>query len=496
MLLIFVSGLAAVNARNSLAATPPMGWMSWEIFRCETDCIVHPTTCISENLYQAQTSALASGGFIKAGYIGIHLDDCWENETRGQDGKLLPDLKRFPSGMRNLGEYIHSMGATFGLYTAESQTTCGGNPGSAGYEELDATTFAEWGVDYMKVDGCGNSSYYAYGYRAMGEALQDSGRDIVYSCSWPAYINGGNESIQPFATFINDGCNLWRNWDDIQCNFDSLSSIIDHWGDYGSSLQAAAGPGHWHDMDMLLIGNNCISLAEERTQMAIWSVSASPLIMGNDLRNISEASRAILLNSAAIAVSQDPLGQMGIRLTPASETNQVWARILHDGSYAVALYNKAGIVGPRPVPCTAKAGDWTRTSKGYYEACGGAAGDLGAFYLLSVEQAQEACCANAKCVGISYNPVTGSGLYKADAFCGFVQSNVYDGYTLSSMIPKPKPVAITLPFALLHWTFDQPIEVFDIWEQKPVGQFFNNFTVVVDFHDSAFLRVSKVKYIK
>jgi|EP01046_Picozoa_sp_COSAG06_P074266 alpha-N-acetylgalactosaminidase len=132
----------------------------------------------------------------------------------------------------------------------------------------------------MKVDGCGPASYYNHGYEAMGAALEASGRPIEYSCSWPAYINGGNETIQPFATFIEYGCNGWRNWNDIQCNWHSLGSIIDHWGDYGLSLQPFAGPGHWHDMDMLLIGNGCVTHDEEMTQMAIWAISASPLIMG------------------------------------------------------------------------------------------------------------------------------------------------------------------------------------------------------------------------
>ena len=111
----------------------------------------------------------------------------------------------------------------------------------------------------------------------MGAALEASGRDIEYSCSWPAYINGGNETLQPFAEFINDGCNGWRNWHDIQCSWDSLSSIIDHWGEYGDSLVPFAGPGHWHDMDMLLIGSNCVSTEEERTQMAIWYVGGDAM---------------------------------------------------------------------------------------------------------------------------------------------------------------------------------------------------------------------------
>merc|ERR1719174_886210 len=125
--------------------------------------------------------------------------------------QLRADPKRFPEGMKGLGDYYHNLNLSFAAYTAESSSTCGGYPASAKYEELDGKTFAHWGVDYMKVDGCGPADYYPHGYAAMGKALQDSGRDIVYSCSWPAYT-GSNESEKPFQTYINDGCNLWRNY--------------------------------------------------------------------------------------------------------------------------------------------------------------------------------------------------------------------------------------------------------------------------------------------
>lgn len=332
-----------------------MGWMSWEIFRCRIDCDKEPDDCISEKLYKSQADAMVSGGFLQAGYKGIHMDDCWERKVPLRDtqtNRLVAEPTRFPSGMKALGDYYHANGISFGLYTAESPNTCGGYPASANHELLDAKTFADWGVDYMKVDGCGPTGYYEGGYAAMGADLQASGRAIEYSCSWPAYINGGNETKQQptFIKMINYGCNGWRNFDDIQCNWKSLGSIIDHWGDYGLELQPFAGPGHWHDMDMLLVGaisggsdggktgERCVSLEEEKTQMAIWAISASPMIMGNDMRNVAQDSKEILFNQDAIAVSQDPLGQMGIRLTSGS--SQIWARKLANGDVAVALYNR------------------------------------------------------------------------------------------------------------------------------------------------------------
>jgi hypothetical protein len=354
--LAFVAGVTVALARNNLSRTPPMGWMSWEIYRCRIDCAAEPDDCVSEKLYRAQADAMVSEGFLAAGSDGIHMDDCWEQKQPARDPsskRLVGDPDRFPGGMKALGDYYHAKGLKYGLYTAESSITCGGYPASKDNEGLDAQTFADWGVDYMKVDGCGQAEYYEAGYEAMGAALQATGRPIEYSCSWPAYINGGNETKQQetFIKMINFGCNGWRNYVDIQCNWHSLAGIIDHWGQYGQVLQAYAGPGHWHDMDMLLIGavsggqdggvkgQRCVSPVEEQTQMAIWAISASPLIMGNDMRSVSEESKQILMNEHAIAVSQDPLGQMGIRLSENSPT-QIWARQLANGDVAVALYHR------------------------------------------------------------------------------------------------------------------------------------------------------------
>eukprot|EP01116_Phalansterium_solitarium_P006573 TRINITY_DN188_c0_g1_i1.p1 TRINITY_DN188_c0_g1~~TRINITY_DN188_c0_g1_i1.p1 ORF type:complete len:422 (+),score=159.08 TRINITY_DN188_c0_g1_i1:105-1370(+) len=361
IVLLFVGSVSSYKM-NPSTNVPPMGWMSWEIFRCDIDCSTDPTNCISENLYKAQTDAMATGGFLAAGYNSIHMDDCWMQTQRTPNGTLVADPKRFPSGMQALGDYMHARGVLFALYTAESTTTCAGYPASKGYESVDANTFAAWGVDYLKVDGCGDNDYYPTGYPKMGAALRATGREIVYSCSWPAYL-GDNETQKPWGQIIGSGCNLWRNWLDIQCNSDSLFGIINHWGDYGAFMQTIAAPngtygGHFNDPDQLLIGNTCITDDEARTQMAIWSIIAAPLIMGNDMRNVSATSKAILFNKEAIAVNQDPLGRQGLRLGPQN-TTEVWYRQLANGDVAVGLlnkdssyvgYNKPGFVPPSGGP--------------------------------------------------------------------------------------------------------------------------------------------------
>lgn len=245
---------------------------------------------------------------------------------------------------------------------------------------------------------------------------------------------------------------------------------------------------------MLLVGANCITEDEEKTQMAIWSISASPLIMGNDLRNVSEASKAILLNLDAIAVSQDPLGQMGTRVTSESTPQQVWSRNLANGDVAVALYNtgeQAPILPPfENTSCATEK--WTKTTDGYYEACGGTSGDIGEFSGLTVKQAQNACCANPKCAGFSFE--SGGGFYKDNANCGVTKSGGYEGYTRTSAIPNSNtgPADITVNFSDPQINLFGKIDVYDIWEQKTVGTFEGSYTAKsVPSHGTAFVRLSK-----
>ncbi|KAJ8611949.1 hypothetical protein CTAYLR_004387 [Chrysophaeum taylorii] len=316
---------------------PPMGWMSWEVFRCNIDCSEDPSNCIGEVLYMEMGDALVQGGYLDAGYKTVSIDDCWEATNR-VNGSLVMDPKRFPNGPLALSTYLHERGVNFGIYSDEGRETCEGYPGSGGYEQVDAATFARWGVDYLKYDGCNDVRGYETGYPSMGAALAQTGRNITFSCSWPAYL-GDNETEKPYAAIVAAGCALWRNWHDIQCSWDSLVRIIDHWGNYSAALAAVAAPGRFNDPDMLLVGNECITIDEARAQFAIWCIVAAPLIMGNDLRNVSVAARALLLNDEAIAINQDPAVFAGGRLTPFGDT-EIWTRPLLSGDLAVALLNK------------------------------------------------------------------------------------------------------------------------------------------------------------
>lgn len=339
---------AKESAAALLATKPPMGWMSWEIFRCQTDCAAFPDTCIGETLYKTHADLLATGGYRDAGYDTIHIDDCWETQNPPRSspgGELVPNATRFPSGFKALGDYVHAKNISFGIYSDMGTETCGGYPGSEGHEATDAATFASWGVDYLKLDGCYNTGPgYVTGYPKMGEALRASGRDIVYSCSWPAYL-GSNETAKNYTAMIDAGCNLWRNWHDIQNSWESLSSIIEHYGEYSADLAKVAGVGpvnggHWNDMDMLLAGAGVLTADQARVQLSVWSVLAAPLIMGNDLRQVTAEMKAILLNPEVIAVDQDAQGLAGTRVANMSSTS-IWVRPLVDGNRAVLLLNSA-----------------------------------------------------------------------------------------------------------------------------------------------------------
>lgn len=237
---------------------------------------------------------------------------------------------------------MHSKGLKLGLYTDIGTNTCGGYPGSEGYFDIDAKTFAGWGIDSLKVDGCyANASSYGEMYPMFGDALNDTGRPIVYYCSWPAYIIGSAN-----FTLISQYCNGWRAFDDIQDSADSLYSIMAWWGANQDQLAAAAGPGAWNDADMLIIGDFGLSYSLAQIQMAVWAIIASPLMMSNDLRSISQEMAELLKNADIIAVNQDPAGKQGSMVNSISTpVLQWWTRSLAGGDLAVVALSSSPSLG-------------------------------------------------------------------------------------------------------------------------------------------------------
>ncbi|XP_054327743.1 alpha-galactosidase A [Pongo pygmaeus] len=330
---------------NGLARTPTMGWLHWERFMCNLDCQEEPDSCISEKLFMEMAELMVSEGWKDAGYEYLCIDDCWMAPQRDSEGRLQADPQRFPHGIRQLANYVHSKGLKLGIYADVGNKTCAGFPGSFGYYDIDAQTFADWGVDLLKFDGCYCDSLenLADGYKHMSLALNRTGRSIVYSCEWPLYMWPFQK---PNYTEIRQYCNHWRNFADIDDSWKSIKSILD-WTSFNQErIVDVAGPGGWNDPDMLVIGNFGLSWNQQVTQMALWAIMAAPLFMSNDLRHISPQAKALLQDKDVIAINQDPLGKQGYQLRQG-DNFEVWQRPLSDLAWAVAMINRQEIGGPR-----------------------------------------------------------------------------------------------------------------------------------------------------
>ena len=316
------------KAPNGLALTPPMGWNSWNKFACN----------VNEQTVRDTADAMVSSGMRDAGYQYVVIDDCWHG-PRDANGFITADAQKFPSGIKTLADYVHSRGLKFGIYSDAGRLTCGGRPGSQGHEYQDALTYASWGVDYLKYDWCNTGDRNAQeAYAVMADALRRSGRPIVFSmCEWG--------TAKPWLWAKNTG-NLWRTTGDIFDSFDKQDDAHKSWAhtvleivDLNEPLWSHAGPGHWNDADMLEVGNGGMAPNEYRAHFSLWAMMASPLMAGNDVAHMDEATRSILLNKDVIAVDQDKLGVQGHRVWKNGD-REIWLKTLADGGVAVLLFNR------------------------------------------------------------------------------------------------------------------------------------------------------------
>ncbi|MGC1784935.1 MAG: glycoside hydrolase family 27 protein [Acidobacteriaceae bacterium] len=329
-------GVGCASAQSApLAATPPMGWSTWNHFHHD----------ISDALVRAQADAMVSSGMRDAGYVYVNIDGGWEG-YRDAAGVLHPN-KNFPD-MKALGDYIHSKGLKFGLYTGPGPQTCAGAVASYGHEAQDATMFASWGVDYLKYDLCSfrkimrqqsgsnlqkSDAIMQAAYEKMHRDLVATGRPIVFGMcqyGWGKVWEWGPEV----------GGNLWRTSGDISDNYGRMTSI----GFREAGLARYAGPGHWNDPDILEVGNGGMTPDEQRTHFSLWAILAAPLIAGNDLTKMSPETKSILLNKEVIGIDQDSLGRQGDRVY-ATGPLEVWTKPLQGGAMAVALFNRTSEPG-------------------------------------------------------------------------------------------------------------------------------------------------------
>ena len=321
--------------------TPPMGWNSWNTF----------AENINETVLMESADILVSSGLKDAGYEYIVLDDCWLLRERDENGLLVPDPAKFPHGMKYVADYIHSKGLKFGMYSCAGYLTCAGYPASFDHEFVDAKTFAEWGVDYLKYDYCFHPQSIPGHilYKRMAVALQNCGRDIVFSaCSWGADMT---------KTWIKEtGANLWRTTGDILDSWKSVKELSLIAGDalrYGSI-------NCFPDMDMLVVGmygKGNVGLGgltdeEYRLHFSLWALLGSPLMIGCDIRNMNEATKSILMNPEVIRINQDPdynqaydcsryKDPTALEMDPKKESSEypIYVRLLSNGDFAIGMFN-------------------------------------------------------------------------------------------------------------------------------------------------------------
>ncbi|XP_065307156.2 alpha-N-acetylgalactosaminidase-like isoform X2 [Dermacentor albipictus] len=347
-LLLLTGAQPAHCLANGLARTPPMGWLSWERFGCNVDCVNEPDNCISERLFKEMANALVYEGYRDVGYEYVNIDDCWMTQERDVAGRLQANRTRFPNGIKHLADFMHIRGLKLGIYGDVGTKTCAGYCGSKGHLREDAQTFADWGADMVKMDGCyANIREYKRLYADFGDAMNRTGRPMVYSCSWPAYQNFRNITVN--YKLIGHHCNMWRYNYDIDDIWQSVEGVIDYYAKKQDVLARAAAPGRWNDPDMLVIGNFGLSYGQSEAQMALWAIMAAPLLMSNDLRRTRSEFKKILQNKAVIAVNQDPLGLSG-RKVQTKDGVETWIRpvtpVVGEFAYSYALVffnrNKGG----------------------------------------------------------------------------------------------------------------------------------------------------------
>lgn len=314
---------------DGLALTPPMGWNSWNAFQAD----------INESLIKEIADAMVNNGMRDAGYTYLVLDDGWMAKERDSIGRLVADPIKFPSGMKAIGDYIHSKGLKFGIYECRGHLTCQGLPGSFEHEQIDMNSFAEWGVDYIKLDACyaeNNGRLSSEDLAIYHEAILKTGRPMILSISdfgAGSWTWGGKNYAQ-----------LWRTSMDIYPFIGSVYNCAETSGGEGSihpgfnGLWQFAGPGHWNDPDMLQVGN-LKSATEDKVHFSLWCMLAAPIMAGNDLRIMSDSVKSILLAPEVIAVNQDPRGQQGYRVFK-QDGLEIYNKPLSDGTTAVLLLNK------------------------------------------------------------------------------------------------------------------------------------------------------------
>lgn len=325
-----------VRCGDLIALTPPMGWNSWNCWGLS----------INDERLKASARAMIDKGLVDHGWSYINIDDGWEAAQRNDDGTISTN-KKFPD-LKKTGDWLHQNGLKFGIYSSPGPKTCGDFLGSYQHELQDATTYARWGIDYLKYDWCSyerihdakDSSLESYQlpYKIMQEALSKQPRDIVYSlCQY------GMKDVWTWGASVNG--NSWRTTGDIEDSWESMSGI----GFSQYTHHPYAQPGHWNDPDMMVVGllgwgdhhhPTRLTPDEQYTHVSLWCMLNAPLLIGCDLSKLDKFTLNLLTNDEVLAVNQDPLGRQA-QLPLKGDNYQVWIKDMADGSKVIGIFNLA-----------------------------------------------------------------------------------------------------------------------------------------------------------
>ncbi|MBQ8954307.1 MAG: glycoside hydrolase family 27 protein [Clostridia bacterium] len=313
-----------------LAQRPPMGWNTWNTFGKD----------INEQLIRESADAFVDIGLKKAGYEYIVIDDCWSEYNRDPvTDRLVPHHEKFPNGMKAVSDYVHAKGLKFGMYSCDGVRTCADYPGSFDHEFLDAQTFAEFGVDFLKYDNCykPTSAHGPTLYHRMGMALRATGREILFSaCNW------GSEDV--WSWIRSTGAHMYRSTGDIVDNPESYRNIAKSQMD----KLGYSAPGCFNDIDMLtvgmygkgLVGSTGCGEADYRSQFALWCMYSAPLMLGCDIRKMDEKTLKLVTNPELLRIDQDAEARPPVILKSGWHDDcKVMFKFLENGEYALAFFN-------------------------------------------------------------------------------------------------------------------------------------------------------------
>jgi alpha-galactosidase len=317
---------------NNIGLTPALGWNSWNAWG------------LSVNDEKVRISARQMAERLSVhGWSYINIDDGWEIDKRLETGKIAANSK-FPD-MKGLTDYVHSLGLRMGIYSSPGPRTCGGYLGSYQHEDDDAKTYAEWGIDYVKYDWCSygeiapshpNLDEMKKPYVVFRASLDKADRDIMYS-----FCQYGMGDVWKWGAAV--GGNSWRTTGDITDTWNSMSGI----GFDQDKAAPYAEPGHFNDPDMLVVGkvgwgpslhNTRLTYDEQYTHISLWSLLASPLLIGCDMGSLDRFTLSLLTNDEVLAINQDALGKSA-RQHSKTEDYQIWVKPLKNGDKAIGLFN-------------------------------------------------------------------------------------------------------------------------------------------------------------